>query len=76
MRSADPTSPIEFKGANHQSMLKSFRSRPAAVLVTVREAPVCVCVCVCVCGWVGGCVCVCASECVIHCCLCVSICVT
>ena len=39
MRSAEPTSFIEVKGANHQSILKSFNSRPAAVRVTVKEAP-------------------------------------
>ena len=39
MSSGEPTSAIEFKGANHQSMLKSFSSLPAFDLVIVIEAP-------------------------------------
>jgi hypothetical protein len=39
MSSGEPTSAIEFKGANHQSILKSFSSLPAFDLVTVIEAP-------------------------------------
>lgn len=39
MSSGEPTSAIEFRGANHQSMLKSFSSFPALDLVIVIEAP-------------------------------------
>ena len=37
MRSADPRSPIDSRGANHHSTLKSFNNLTALVLVTDRE---------------------------------------